>query len=351
MTEDDKLPLDVGDVVGDSYVIERHLGRGAMGHVFLAREVRLGRRVAIKILHDHVARSEQGGERFLREAKALSRLNHPNVVAIYRLGPYRDSYFIAMEYVEGSALDEAIDERGMLPLEEVVRIASFVARGLDEAHAVGLVHRDIKPGNILLGNQLSGGQIAKVVDFGLARSYETDEQAQLTAGGNVMGTPAYMSPEQIQGHPLDARSDLPKGVRRYMNSAAGQKAPTANKCRNRKPRYEVPDVAVPDAFLSYMSGDGLALVTNRAKCSGTNSVHMVRLNGAMNTTELVATWRQPFTQLSCELEGHPLGGGMLKAEPREAGRVVLSRKPIKSKADKALVREGISTMRRWRHCG
>jgi len=150
---------------------------------------------------------------------------------------------------------------------------------------------------------------------------------------------------------LDARSDLPKGVRRYLNSAAGQKARTAYKCRNRKPWYVVPDVAVPDAFLSYMSGDGLALVTNRAKCSGTNSVHMVRLNGAMNTTELVATWRQPFTQLSCELEGHPLGGGMLKAEPREAGRVVLSRKPIKSKADKALVREGISTMRRWRHCG
>ena len=123
---------------------------------------------------------------------------------------------------------------------------------------------------------------------------------------------------------LSPSDSLPISVKRYLDSAAGRTARLAYKCRSREPWYVVPDVSVPDAFLSYMSGVTPSLVANHAKCVGTNSVHVVKLNGTMDISELQDRWRQPLTQLSCELEGHPLGGGMLKLEPREAGKIVLS---------------------------
>ncbi|NLX96034.1 MAG: SAM-dependent DNA methyltransferase [Rhodopirellula sp.] len=144
---------------------------------------------------------------------------------------------------------------------------------------------------------------------------------------------------------------IPKAVRDYLDSAAGQQARETYKCRSRKPWYAVPDVTVPDAFLSYMSGETAALVANRAKCVATNSVHVVRLSGVWNLSELQDAWEQPFTELSCELEGHPLGGGVLKLEPREAGQVLLSRAKTLRHEMVAEVAEGLETMRRWRHYG
>ena len=149
---------------------------------------------------------------------------------------------------------------------------------------------------------------------------------------------------------LTAEVPLSHTIRQYLDSDAGKRARTAYKCRNRKPWYAVPDVNIPNAFLTYMIGGTPSLVANRAKCSGTNSVHMVKVKGQTKTSELQEAWRQPFTSLSCEIEGHPLGGGMLKVEPREAGRVVLRRKPLRSRASRGLIREGIATMRQWRHC-
>ena len=149
-----------------------------------------------------------------------------------------------------------------------------------------------------------------------------------------------------------SRSDsLPISVKRYLDSAAGRTARLAYKCRSREPWYVVPDVSVPDAFLSYMSGVTPSLVANHAKCVGTNSVHVVKLNGTMDISELQDRWRQPLTQLSCELEGHPLGGGMSKLEPREAGKIVLSPKASPTKRQAAQVAEGLEIMRRWRHYG
>jgi len=141
-----------------------------------------------------------------------------------------------------------------------------------------------------------------------------------------------------------------RDIAKYLNSPAGEEAREAYKCRMRDPWYSVPDVTVPDAFLSYMSGRGPALVENSAGCVGTNSVHVVRLTGKMKRRELARSWASPLTELSCEVEGHPLGGGMLKVEPREASRILIhGTGTLKEFAEP--VQEGIRALRRWRHYG
>ncbi|MBC8356826.1 MAG: SAM-dependent DNA methyltransferase [Planctomycetes bacterium] len=144
--------------------------------------------------------------------------------------------------------------------------------------------------------------------------------------------------------------DLPKAVREYLDSDEARQAQLAYKCRMRTPWYTVPDVRIPDAFLSYMSGLGPSLVANTTTCVCTNSVHAVHLTNGLSAEELVQRWRHPLVSLSCELEGHPLGGGMLKIEPREAANVVIPAVGIRLSAhQRTLIDEGIGTMRRWRH--
>jgi len=150
---------------------------------------------------------------------------------------------------------------------------------------------------------------------------------------------------------IRSNETVPLSVLRYLDSEPGRRARESYKCRNRDPWYVVPDVTVPHAFLSYMSGEAPSLVANCADCSGANSVHMVQLINSESLTDLRILWKMPFSHLSCEIEGHPLGGGMLKLEPREAGRVVLAPEKTFSPFDHRLIREGLETMRRWRHCG
>ena len=150
---------------------------------------------------------------------------------------------------------------------------------------------------------------------------------------------------------LDRSDRLPQTIKKYLDSAVGKSARETYKCRNRDPWYVVPDVSVPDAFLSYMSGDTPSLVANQANCVATNSIHVVKLNGTLARSELQNRWGQPITQLSCELEGHPLGGGMLKLEPREAGNVVLSRRVSRTREQEAKITEGLNILRSWRHYG
>jgi hypothetical protein len=148
------------------------------------------------------------------------------------------------------------------------------------------------------------------------------------------------------------RTDVvPAAVQEYLESAGGKEAREAYKCRNRQPWYVVPDVSVPDAFLSYMSGSTPALVANRAGCVAANSVHVVKLNGKLPLAGLQERWDQPLTQLSCELEGHPLGGGMLKIEPREAGRVLLNPRGSCMRRQKSQILDGLDILRSWRHYG
>ncbi len=144
---------------------------------------------------------------------------------------------------------------------------------------------------------------------------------------------------------------IPDPVWRYLDSADGRRARNTYKCRHRDPWYVVPDVHVPDGFLSYMSGKTPSLVANAAGCVATNSVHVVRVKPGISVARLQNTWGDPLTQLSCEIEGHPLGGGMLKLEPREAGQVLVRREASQCHKETETLMEAVSAMRRWRHYG
>lgn len=184
------------------YRVVREIGRGAMGVVYLAEDDSLLRQVAIKtlLLPDAAGERRQAEARFLQEAKAAGSLNHPGIITIHDLGREGDYLYIAMELLEGTELRDRM-ALGMLPLHEAVDIGAQVAAALGAAHARGVVHRDVKPGNIML---LADGH-AKIMDFGIARMQKSDVRTQ---SGTMMGSPKYMSPEQVGGHPVDHRSDI-----------------------------------------------------------------------------------------------------------------------------------------------
>ncbi|WP_208028742.1 Stk1 family PASTA domain-containing Ser/Thr kinase [Rhabdothermincola sediminis] len=192
-------------VFNERYELHRKVARGGMSDVYLARDLLLDRPVAVKVLFPEYAKDETFVERFRREARAAANLNHPNVVAVYDWGQQYGTYFIVMEYVEGRSLSEIIRTEGPLHPTRAAEIAADVAAALAFAHRNGVIHRDIKPGNILL---TSTGQV-KVADFGIAQAASSEAtQANLTQVGAVMGTATYFSPEQAQGKPIDPRSDL-----------------------------------------------------------------------------------------------------------------------------------------------
>jgi serine/threonine protein kinase len=190
-----------GRLIADRYEIVRALGRGGVAEVWLARDQVLGRDVAIKVLGGFHANDPSFVERFRREARAAAALNHPHVVEVFDWGTTNGTYFMVMEYVAGPNLKEVLHERGPLPEHEVIRIGVQVASALEAAHAHGLVHRDVKPHNILL----AGDGNAKVTDFGIAFA---EGEARLTESHTVLGTAQYISPEQATSQPLDHRTDI-----------------------------------------------------------------------------------------------------------------------------------------------
>jgi serine/threonine protein kinase len=186
------------------YRVLKLLGAGGMGMVFAAEDVALQRSVALKVMRPELAADPSGGwQRFLREARAQAALKHPNLVTVYQAFQERDSVFLVMELLAGESLEERIRRPEFPDPREVVRIATEIASGLAALHDSGLIHRDIKPANIWLE---APGDRVKILDLGLVRSVRED--TQLTEAGIVVGTPAYMSPEQVRGWPLDARTDL-----------------------------------------------------------------------------------------------------------------------------------------------
>ena len=189
------------------YQILAPLGAGGMGEVYRARDARLDRDVAIKVLPERLADSAEAVARFEREAKALAANSHPNLVAVFDVGTDQGICFAVMEFLAGETLGEHLD-RGTLPLARVLEIGAAVADGLAAAHAHGVIHRDLKPANIFLS---ASGQV-KVLDFGLARFASPDPLGStadyLTEAGRVMGTAGYMSPEQASGDIPDERGDI-----------------------------------------------------------------------------------------------------------------------------------------------
>jgi hypothetical protein len=203
-------PAQAEDEVGrlGPYRILRTIGAGATGVVFLAEDVQLRRRVGLKAMRPVPDGDERARQRFLREGRAAAVLDHEHVVTIYQVGEDAGLPYLAMKLLEGESLDDRLRREGPLPIHEVLRIGREVALGLAAAHDHGLVHRDIKPANIFLEAGVDGerGGRVKIVDFGLARAASDD--LHLTRTGTIVGTPAYMSPEQARGLRLDSRSDL-----------------------------------------------------------------------------------------------------------------------------------------------
>ncbi len=193
------IPLLKGTMVGHYRIVEK-IGAGGMGEVYLAEDVELDRKVALKFLPQHLCHDEDCRARFKREAQAAARLNHPNIIHVYEVSEYQGRPFFAMEHVEGQSLREFSSGRE-LSIEQVLELGIQICEGLHEAHDEGIIHRDIKPSNILID---SHGR-AKIVDFGLASVVGTD---QLTKTGSTLGTIGYMSPEQVQSKEIDQRSDL-----------------------------------------------------------------------------------------------------------------------------------------------
>jgi serine/threonine-protein kinase len=191
----------IGELIDGRYEIEDLVGTGGMSSVYRARDTVLERRVALKILHEHFSRDPEYVERFRREARAIAQLNHPNIVTVIDRGDFRGRQFIVFELVPGDNLKDVVRRYGPLPVPEALALAHQIARGLAFAHEHGVVHRDVKPQNVLLDESGS----AKVTDFGIARSLDPGDG--LTQTGTVLGTSDYVAPEQLSGRRVDGRSD------------------------------------------------------------------------------------------------------------------------------------------------
>jgi serine/threonine-protein kinase len=183
------------------YKIEKVISEGGAAATYRAHEAQLDRDVLLKVLHPSLSKDERSVERFSREAKAVARIRHAGIVHVYDYGKADDLYYIAMEFVDGAALSEILEREKSLPVDVATCIIYYASKALGFAHSQGIVHRDVKPGNILLAND----GVVKVTDFGLAYS---ENLPSITIDGELFGTPSYMSPEQIKGEKMDARTDI-----------------------------------------------------------------------------------------------------------------------------------------------
>lgn len=193
--------LEPGQQLGERFLVERALGAGGMGAVYLAQDQRLNERVALKIMHGMALLDPSSSDRLRREASAARRISHPNVVKIFDVGDDQGHLYLSMEYVDGQSLKELIVRHNSLPIERVRSYVSEICQGLAAAHGEGVIHRDLKPANVII----TSDQRVKIIDFGLARIANFEG---MTATGMLLGTPEYMAPEQIKGGNIDARTDL-----------------------------------------------------------------------------------------------------------------------------------------------
>jgi len=202
-------PFVPGTIVGGTFKIKATIGEGGMGTVYLVQHLSMLKDYALKVLSPELV-SEAFWRRFQAEAKTLAALKHPNLVSVYDLGIHeKHTFFYSMDYLQGTSLEEILAKQGSLDLLRTVEIFLSVLDGLAYAHRNGVIHRDIKPANIFICSQSADGVAVKILDFGIAKLINSDQQMQkLTAVGEIFGSPYYMSPEQCAGLETDARSDI-----------------------------------------------------------------------------------------------------------------------------------------------
>ena len=240
----------IGTIVADRYRIVSHIGRGGMGVVYKAEHVRIGKLVAIKLLSGELAREKDTVKRFKREAEMASKLSHPNTVQIFDFGRSELLMYLVMEYISGRDLGWVVQHKGPIPFDRAARIVEQICASVSEAHAIGLIHRDLKPENVMVSDK----DFVKVLDFGLAKLRDQEAAANITRAGALVGTPYYMAPEQIQGEPTDARTDIYSIGALLYKIVAGVPAFTANSpvgvlTKHITEPLIVPSRRVPDAAI------------------------------------------------------------------------------------------------------
>ena len=256
-------------LINGRFRIEEPIGIGGWSMVYRARDEKLGRPVAVKLLHLPLASDLEKRRRFENEARAASRLSHPNIVATYDYGltPMGQPY-IVMEHLEGETLGESIKRKGKMPIADAVEMFRQAAEGLAYAHFRGLVHRDIKPSNLFITDGTVGGCTLKIVDFGLAKSLGPPEEvSEITSTGQTIGSPAYMSPEQCMGERLDARSDVYSLACSMFEAIAGVKPFAGNpmECMSAHVGGAIPSFSTVDPDLSVPVELELAIAKGLAK--------------------------------------------------------------------------------------
>ena len=245
----------IGRVLADRYHILKRIGEGGMGRVYLGEHVKMNRQCAIKVMGPALVNDAESAARFAREASNAARIIHPNVAAVFDYGESDGLIYLVMEFVDGEPLARVLTREAPLALDRALDLASQIADGLGAAHELGIVHRDLKPDNILVSRTRTGREIAKVVDFGIAKAIQEGVGEGLTHTGQVIGTPEFMSPEQLLGDPVDARSDLyALGCILYLMLTASPPfdAPTREQMIKRRLSEDAPhvheiDPALPDS--------------------------------------------------------------------------------------------------------
>ena len=246
----------IGSVLAERYHILKRIGEGGMGRVYLGEHVKMNRQCAIKVMSPALVNDAESASRFAREASSAARIIHPNVAAVFDYGESDGLVYLVMEYVDGEPLSRLLAREAPFALERAVDLARQIADGLGAAHELGLVHRDLKPDNILVTRSKSGREVAKVVDFGIAKAMQEGAGEALTRTGLVIGTPEFMSPEQLLGDPVDARSDLyALGciLHLMLTAAPAFEAPTREQMIKRRlsenpPHAQELDPGIPDSI-------------------------------------------------------------------------------------------------------
>jgi len=245
----------VGSVLADRYHILKRIGEGGMGRVYLGEHVKMNRQCAIKVMSPALVNDAESASRFAREASNAARIIHPNVAAVFDYGESDGLVYLVMEFVDGEPLSRLLAREAPFALERAIDLARQIADGLGAAHELGIVHRDLKPDNILVTRSRSGREVVKVVDFGIAKAMQEGAGEALTRTGLVIGTPEFMSPEQLLGDPIDARSDLyALGciLHLMLTAAPAFDAPTREQMIKRRlsenpPHAQALDPGIPDA--------------------------------------------------------------------------------------------------------